>query len=248
MKRFFCIYFAISYFTASTCFAAFHVVIDPGHGGSDLGTSRDSFVESQIVLHIAQKIKTQIEELPTQNDLQVTLTRLENSFLTLPQRVQVANDLKADLFISLHANSSRSSLVSGFEFYFSHAPNSTNSVDQKKSIPAFLKKEEDIVEKIKQDLTLLGKQKLSLEFSQQTQKQGQQIEHNQKSVIRRAPFYVIENTSMPAVLIEVGFISNRREAKKLASPEYQTKIASLLTQSILKYKEKSDKKLFVNEK
>ena len=71
---------------------------------------------------------------------------------------------------------------------------------------------------------------------------------DKKSVIRRAPFYVIENTTMPAILIEVGFISNRREAKKLATPEYQSEIASLLTKSILSYKEKSDKKVSLIEK
>jgi len=215
--------------------AQFRVIIDPGHGGSDMGATRDSFVESKIVLAIADKLKADLEK----QNMQVTLTREDDSHLSLQQRVQMANEKKADLFLSLHANWSRSKQVSGFEFYFASQQNQTHAANE-----THLTKPNDIVEKIKNDLTLLGRQKLSLEFSQQAQ---QQIA-DQKSVIRRAPFYVIENTSMPAVLIEVGFISNRREAKQLASPEYQSEIADLLTKSVLSYKEKSDKKLSLNEK
>lgn len=216
-------------------FGQFRVIIDPGHGGSDLGANRDSFIESKIVLSIADKLKADLEK----ESVQVSLTRDTDSHLSLQQRVQMANELKADLFLSLHANWSSSKQVSGFEFYFATQPQF-----QQKNATTHLTKPLEVVEKIKADLTLLGRQKLSLEFSQQAQ---QQIA-DQKSVIRRAPFYVIENTTMPAVLIEVGFISNRREAKKLSSPEYQSEIAELLTKSILSYKEKSDKKLSLNEK
>lgn len=203
----------------------FHVILDPGHGGSDFGATQDSFVESKIVLSIAEKLKADLEK----QSIQVSLTREADSHLSLQQRVQMANALNADLFLSLHANWSRSKQVSGFEFYFA----------AQNSYPERLKRTGSeqppaVIEAIKADLSLLGRQKQSLEFSQKTQLQ---IE-DQKSVIRRAPFYVIENTLMPAVLIEVGFISNRREAKKLASPEYQSEIAQLLTKSILSYKDK----------
>ena len=217
--------------------AQFHVVIDPGHGGTDSGTRRDSFVESKIVLAIAEKIKT---ELLSNASLKITLTRQTDSNLSLTQRVQLANDLNADIFISLHANSSRSTQVSGLEFYFAAQPQVLNSAQS----ATHLVKPSDVIEKIKKDLILLGKNKSSLEFSRQAQIQNP----DKKSVIRRAPFYVIENTLMPAVLIEVGFISNRREAKKLATPEYQSEIASLLAKSILSYKEKGDKKVSLNEK
>ncbi len=220
----------------TTAAANFKVILDPGHGGSDGGAHRDSFIESKIVLQIAEKMKTELEA----RNIEVTLTRQTDTNLSLSQRVQVANDLQADLFVSLHANWSRSSTVNGFEFYFS-SQNSSPATNQSEG---HLTERGAIVEKIKKDLTLLARQKLSLEFSQQTQNQIP----DKKSVIRRAPFYVIENTAMPAVLIEVGFISNRREAKQLASPEYQTEIAGLLTKSILSYKEKSDKKVSLNER
>ncbi len=241
MPRFF-ISFFIMLICAHTSHAQFRVIIDPGHGGSDLGATRDSFVESKIVLSIANKLKHELES----ENVEVILTRDNDLHLSLQQRVQLANEKKADLFLSLHANWSGSTQVSGFEFYFaSHQKKSQLANESHLAKPA------EIIEKIKSDLTLLGRQKLSLDFSLQAQ---QQIA-DQKSVIRRAPFYVIENTTMPAVLIEVGFISNRREAKKLASPEYQSEIASLLAKSVLSYKqkstplkEKSDKKLSLNEK
>jgi N-acetylmuramoyl-L-alanine amidase len=202
---------------------AFHVVIDPGHGGNDVGTSRDSFFESEIVFQIAEKVKSQVEK---NHEIKATLTRTSNKGLSLSQRVDLANKLHADLFLSLHANSSDSVQVSGMEFYFSAPP--------KRKKPTTLKDSSSnaIVERIKNELEEFGKVKSSLEFS----KNIQQITTDQKSVIRRAPFYVIENTNMPSVLVEVGFISNRREARKLASPAYQEEIAKLLTAAILKYK------------
>ncbi len=226
-------------------FANFSVVLDPGHGGKDLGASRDSFIESKIVMAIAEKIKTELEA----QNITVHLTRVSDSNLSLQQRVQIANEWAADLFISLHANWSSSSSVNGFEFYFASSQSISGPLAGSGSTRTT--NADDVIEKVKKDLTLLARQKLSLEFSKQTQTQNP----DKKSVIRRAPFYVIENTAMPAVLIEVGFISNRREAKKLASPEYQTEIAELMAKSIMAYqqksdpiKEKSDKKVSLNEK
>lgn len=215
--------------------AQFKIVIDPGHGGVDVGATRDSFTESDIVYKIAEKMKDLLNQ---KTDVEAVLTRQSNKGLSLPQRVQIANDLKADLFLSLHANSSNSSLVSGMEFYFSSPQIKTASRATTTTNP------ENIVQKIKEDLIEFGKLKSSLELSHLIQENTL----DQKSVIRRAPFYVIENTSMPSVLVEVGFISNRREAKKLATESYQLEIAKLLTLAILDYKEKSDKTQAMTEK
>lgn len=215
--------------------AQFKIVIDPGHGGVDAGATRDSFSEADIVYKIAEKIK---EQLNQKKDIEAVLTRTEHKGISLQQRVHIANELKADLFLSLHANSSNSSQVSGMEFYFS-SPQIKKPLMIKTDTSA-----ENIVEKIKEDLVEFGKLKSSLELSRLIQNNTQ----DQKSVIRRAPFYVIENTSMPAVLVEVGFISNRREAKKLATESYQLEIAKLLTLAILDYKEKSDKTVSMTEK
>ncbi len=208
---------------------AFHIVIDPGHGGVDLGTSRDTFIEAKIVYQIAQKVKAQLEKDP---EVKATLTRAETQGLSLVNRVALANRLEADLFISLHANSSDSQQVSGMEFYFS-SPTPAKRISLKPGPTELVEVTSPIVEKIKSDLIQFGKMKSSLDFSKEIQQTT-----DQKSVIRRAPFYVIENTSMPSVLVEVGFISNRREAKKLSTPTYQAEIANLLTLAILNYKVK----------
>ncbi len=221
---------------------AFHVVIDPGHGGVDLGTSRDFFIEAKIVYQIAELVK---KELIKNENITATLTRNQNQGASLSTRVDLANRLNADLFLSLHANSSQSQQVSGMEFYFGSTRKPAVTSAAKKNLGAEHSTEE-LIEKIKTDLIQFGKIKSSLDFSKDIQKTT-----DQKSVIRRAPFYVIENTSMPAVLVEVGFISNRREARKLATPEYQAEIANLLVSAILKYeakyKENSDKISGVNE-
>ena len=231
LRNYFC--FLILLWSATT-FAQFSVILDPGHGGSDLGASRDTFIESKIVLQIAEKIKTELEA----HQITVYLTRGTDSNLSLQHRVDIANQLQADLFISLHANWSRSTSVNGLEFYFS----SQNPASHRGLTHSPEVRSEDVIEKIIADLTLLSRQKLSLEFSQQTQAQNP----DKKSVIRRAPFYVIENTEMPAVLVEVGFISNQREARKLVTPEYQDELARALSAAIHDYKTQFSNKTVTN--
>lgn len=210
----------------------FHIVLDPGHGGQDLGAVRDSFVESKIVLQIAQKIKINLDQ---QKNIATTLTRTNASGITLKERVDIANKLKADLFVSLHANTSNSAFTSGMEFYF----NSNNSPQSLASQLTILTSAE-IIEKIKSDFQFYNKTEKSLLLSKTFKKNSSLQE--KKSIIRRAAFYVIDHTSMPSTLIELGFISNRREAKKLTSEDYQNEMANLITSAILEYKEKSDKR------
>jgi len=235
-----CYFFAMLF--ASLPLFAFNLVIDPGHGGSDRGAYRGSFVESEIVLKIADKLKIELQEkAPAIN---IFVTREDQRFIPLKDRVQLAHDKQADLFLSLHANSSTSAQVSGMEYYFS----------AQKNAPVFLKSKQSaevaqnspaIVEAIRNDLIDFGKTKQSLEFSKRIQTAWAQNEFGRKrshtSKIRRAPFYVIENTRMPSVLVEVGFISNQREARKLITDEYQTELAHALTEAIVDFKEKSDK-------
>ena len=242
--------FFISYFSALIAFSSqsssdhsFHIVLDPGHGGSDLGATRDSFIESKIVFQITQKIKANLDQ---QKNIITTLTRNKVQGLSLKDRVQIANDLKADLFVSLHANTSNSESVRGMEFYF-NSPNASGNLRQSVTKNHFPTSSE-VIEKIKNDFQFYDKTERSLRLAKSlktAQEQKSSITGADKSMIKstikRAPFHVIENTTMPAALVELGFISNRREAKKLTTENYQTEIAGLLTAAILEYKEKSDK-------
>ena len=214
---------------------SFHVVIDPGHGGAEQGAVRDSFIESKIVLKIAEKVKNRLHLKAPK--VQVTLTRVEDISMSLKDRVDMANKLQADLFVSLHANSASQQFLSGMEFYFNSTSPRRLQTDttSAKNLPT----PEEVVEKIKNDFSFYAKTERSLLLSKTFKEQT--LLPDQKSVIKRAPFYVVDQTEMPSVLVELGFISNRREAKKLSSEEYQEEIARLLSLAILDYKEKSDK-------
>lgn len=238
MKLFRLIFILLFTLISSLSFAnEFHIVIDPGHGGADLGAVRDSFVESKIALQIAQKIKSLLDK---ETNVNTTLTRIKNTSLSLKERVQMANDLKADLYVSLHANTSTSSSVNGMEFYFnsiSPKPIEAEELLQSKNIfPNNL----EVIEKIKNDFRFYEKTEQSLLLTKSLKSRSSDIET--KSVIKRADYYVVDHTNMPSALIELGFISNRREAKKLVSEDYQNQLAQMLTRAILDYKEKSDKR------
>jgi len=209
----------------------FRVVIDPGHGGSDFGAVRDSFKESKIVLELAKQLKTSLEEL---NVKDVHLTRDSDQSLSLKDRVSKANEIGADLFISLHANTSSQPLWAGMEFYFNANSRPVNE-------PAPLKPtNNEVVSQIQKDFRYYEKTEKSLVLSKSMQLLLADS-REQKSIIKRAPFYVIENTQMPSILIEIGFISNRREAQKLIDPVYQKELAQVIAKALVSYKEKSDK-------
>ncbi len=204
----------------------FVLVIDPGHGGVDVGAVRGIFKESDITLKVAQKIQSLIQSQFSQN-IEVILTRETNKSLSLENRVKVAERQSADLFISLHANSSQASYVSGMEFYFKKGVYAIK-------MPAI--EASTGVKKIIGDLTSFGQTRQSLKFNQILQNQVKALGSDSKTVIKRAPFFVIEKTTMPSALIEIGYISNLSEAKLLLTEERQQEIAETIVKSIYAYK------------
>lgn len=218
---------------------AFHVVIDPGHGGSDTGATRADFRESDLTLKLGLKIQSlMLENFP---DIQISLTRVEDLNLTLEQRVDLAQKSKADLFISLHANSSPAKYVSGMEFYFKKGLNTDPAITLLENIRSqkninisndISKRQQDVVKTITSDLIDWGQTKQSLSFNKILQNHAQMS----KSLIKRAPFFVIENLAIPSVLIEIGYITNLSESKKLFSDEYQIQIAHSIVRSINDFK------------
>lgn len=208
----------------------FVLVIDPGHGGIDVGAVRGIFKESDITLKVAQKIQNLIQaETITQQsqNIELILTRETNKSLSLENRVKVAERHSADLFISLHANSSRASYVNGMEFYFKKGVYAVKMPTIEAS---------NGVKKIISDLTSFGQIRQSLKFNQILQNQVKTLGLNSKTVIKRAPYFVIEKTTMPSALIEIGYISNLSEAKLLLTDERQQEIAETIVRSIYDYK------------
>jgi len=230
---------------------ALHIVIDPGHGGVDRGAVRGSIKESDIALSVSMMLKELLAQNPR---FQVTLTREKDQTLSLKRRVEVANNAKADLFISLHANAAEDPRAKGLEFFIqNNLPPNEESLFQAANENQLLGQESEIsggsqwdlepskkgdLIAIVEDLKRQHRVEASLKASQIFQKN---LEKKQQATIKQAPFYVISKTQVPSVLVELGFITNPRESKLLTDLEYQQKLSVKIYDSLVEYKEKVDK-------
>lgn len=170
------------------------VVLDAGHGGSDPGAQRGDLREKDMTLGIACKLKKNLEA----RGMRVIMTRSDDTFVSLEERVRITNAVKPDAFVSVHINSLESdSGICGIETYYQNDC----------SIP--------LAQKIHGALV------------------GQLAVPDRK--VRKARFYVVNHTPHPAILAEVGFISNKQEREKLMSSDYQGKVADALGQGIIFY-------------
>lgn len=219
---------------------AFHVIIDPGHGGTDHGAVRDDVRESDLTLKIAQLLADQLDE-----DFQVTLTRDRDEIATLSARSEIASAAKGDLFLSIHTNSSSDPHASGAEFYFQ----TQMTVDEEN---LFLANSEskigrnDVVAIIN-DLKRTSYNYLSQILAESIQDRWKQVLKVRNRPIRQESFHVLISVPMPSVLVELGFISNKKERQWLQDPTAQKNIASVLATGIKNYKEKMDKNNFIHD-
>ena len=205
------------------------VVIDPGHGGNDQGTSVQTssrlIKESDLTLKLSQKILKIIKEkYPEQ--INATVTRTKNRYIPLQKRIDISNQEKVDFYLSLHYNSAFSTAISGTEIFFPE----DNKSDTRSAT---------ILDSIKQDLVETGRIKQSLQFTNS-------LTPNWKSAkvkIRRAPFYVLENAEAPSILIEVGYLTNPAEQKVLLTEAHQDLAAESIVKALLDFKESRDKQL-----
>lgn len=221
------------------------VVIDPGHGGKDPGAVGPGGIkEKYIVLEIAKRLKRYLEN----RGIEVILTRSDDRFLSLWRRTQIANRKKADLFISIHANSSRWSQARGFEIYYLSDRMDESSKSLAEIENKVLEFEEDNLPK--ENIALAA----TLWDILQTQNRAQAIrlanyigryierldwiEHRG---VKGANFYVLRGANMPAILIETGFISNRIEGKLLSDPYYIQELAEAIGEGILSFKEEYER-------
>lgn len=170
------------------------VVIDPGHGGPDVGATRNGIYEKDIVLAMSGRLGRILQQM----GYAVVYTRTEDIDLDLEPRVQIAERSRASVFVSVHVNSleANASQVSGIETY--HAPSAS-----------------------------LGKNLAELVHEQILASTGA----NDRGV-RSARFYVIRNTSMPAILVETGYITNPSEAARLVNPSYQERMAEAIAKGV----------------
>lgn len=216
------------------------IVIDPGHGGKDPGAvGRYGLREKDVVFDIALEIKKLLER----ENIKAVMTRDKDEFVSLWKRTSIANTSKADFFISIHANASNSRQANGFEVYCL----SDNIDGEARAVMAaennVLEFEKDSLNRrnIDLDATLcdLVYKENQAGSNQMADILCETVSAELKSKnrgVKDALFYVLKGVSIPAVLIEVGFVSNGYEESKLKSAEYKKQLADTIVKGILIYK------------
>lgn len=223
------------------------IVIDPGHGGRDPGAIGRVSKEKEIVLSIALKLGKLINQrFP---EVKVLYTRSDDRFVELYQRAEIANKAKADLFISIHANSTIKQSPSGVEFWVLGLHKADENLEAVKKENAALQFEQDIrknygfdpnspegsiIMSMQQNLYLDQSIQLAKSMESRFVKEDNQLNRGSK----QAGFIVLYKTAMPSVLVEVGFISNPDEEQYISNETGQNKIANNLANAIVDYKMK----------
>lgn len=228
------------------------VVIDAGHGGKDPGALGLHSREKDIALAIALKTGEYIAKyLP---DVEVIYTRKTDVFVELHKRAKIANDSKANLFISIHCNASKSASACGTETYVMGLHKSEANLEVAKLENAAILNEENFADMYEgfdpnQDedyITLTMFQDASLDQStmlaDEIQRQFRERAKRKDRGVFQAGFLVLYRTTMPGVLIETGFISNPEDERYLKSEDGQAYIASAIFRSFKFYKEEMERK------
>jgi len=214
------------------------IVIDAGHGGHDDGTiGPHGVLEKDIVLDVALRLATLVRQ---RMSAEVVLTRSDDTFIPLQERTKIANDNKADLFLSIHANSSPAPEVAGTETFYLNFSTSPGALDVAARENAGSDKTVGDLKDLIQSITLNDKIEESRTFAQDVQnsidlqaERSNVAAHNRG--VKRAPFVVLIGASMPSVLAEIGFLSNSRDESNLGKPEYRQKVAEALYKGLAQY-------------
>ncbi|WP_103020306.1 N-acetylmuramoyl-L-alanine amidase family protein [Salinibacter altiplanensis] len=229
------------------------VVIDPGHGGKDPGAVAHGLHEKDIVLDVAHKLGDYIEN---RLDLEVIYTRTTDRFIALEERGHLANRTGGDLFISLHANAFQSSSVQGTETYFlgrSKTDAARRVMKQENRVVQEYEENPDRYEEydaeafVKGELFLSASMQFSEEFASIVQNQFKERVQRRSRGVHQAGFYVLWSASMPSVLVELGYLTNRQEARFLNSDRGQTYLASAIFRAVRKYKNQYNKGIVSSE-
>ncbi|MDR1732125.1 MAG: N-acetylmuramoyl-L-alanine amidase [Synergistaceae bacterium] len=218
------------------------VVLDPGHGGKDPGAVGNGFREKDITLNIG----LQMEKALKAKGFNVIMTRNTDVYLTLQERTDIANQSNADMFVSIHVNALPPGKNStGFEIYLMALPTDKDALnlakienreylEDKNASGAASDRRTEVLLKILGDMQQNNKISESTTVAEVLLKAGNAASLPMKRVAQ-APFFVLRGAGMPAVLLETGFITNAREAKLLAHPGYQQKIAEAMANGIYTY-------------
>jgi N-acetylmuramoyl-L-alanine amidase len=214
------------------------VVIDAGHGGNDAGTHGPSgLLEKDVTLDVALKLGALLQE---RLGTDVVYTRTDDTYIALEQRTQIANDRKADLFLSIHVNSSPYRTVGGVETYYLNFTTSKTALDLAAKENAGAQSTIFDLKEVLAKIAMKDKIDESREFASTVQNSLFAFSSKNNAAaknrgIKKAPFVVLIGASMPSVLAEIGFLTNATDEALLKKPEQRQKIAEALYKGVASY-------------
>jgi N-acetylmuramoyl-L-alanine amidase len=214
------------------------IVIDPGHGGRDPGTIAKGLSEAALTLDVALRLEKLLQK---ELGVEVVLTRRTDVFIPLEERTAIANRQNADLFLSIHANSSRSAGAKGIETYFLSFASSPEAEEVAARENSASEREMHQLPDIVKAITLNNKLDESHDLANMVQESlVTNLKKSNGAVrsrgVKKAPFVVLIGAQMPSVLAEIAFITNRQELQLLKTSAYKDKIAQALHAAVLRYR------------
>lgn len=215
------------------------IIIDAGHGGKDPGAiGKMGTREKDVVLDIAKRLK----RILYRHGVKVKMTREKDVFISLEERSAIASRSKADLFVSVHANASTVRTLQGMEVYSLRdlADSDKNEAQRVANEDSMfnrltMKKRDEDLKDILCDMLYNYKQGESEDFARDVVNKTSRFLRTKNLGNKHARFFVLRNTLIPAILVEVGFLSNSKEESLLKTSIYRQKIAQGLARSILDY-------------
>jgi N-acetylmuramoyl-L-alanine amidase len=213
------------------------VVIDPGHGGHDPGAEANAVAESELVLDVALRLEKLLKQQP---GFEVVLTRRTDHYIALEERTGIANRENADLFLSIHANSSPNKETRGIETYYlnfaSNASAEAVAARENASSGQAMHLLPDIVKAIATNDKLAESRELATVVQASLMRRVGSLNKSIKDLgVKQAPFVVLIGAKMPSVLAEISFLSNKTEASLLQQATHRERIAQALLDGILNY-------------
>jgi N-acetylmuramoyl-L-alanine amidase len=225
------------------------IVLDAGHGGHDPGAIGPSgLTEKEVVLDVTRRVARMAED---GLGLKVALTRESDAFVPLRDRTNFANKQRADLFVSIHANAHPRSVSEGVETYFLSSEATDNEARQVAALEngvvqlegAQSRQKFNVLKSILWELAQSEFQEESSFLAETVQDSMTRSLRLVNRGVKQAGFYVLGGAAMPAILIEIGFITNPREEKKLATPEHREAVARAIHAGLSEYRRRYNQRM-----
>ena len=216
-----------------------NIVLDAGHGGRDPGAVGGPILEKELTLEIVKLVAENLKE--SDLDLNLFFTRAKDRYISLEDRTAFANDKKADLFVSIHANSAENPKLRGIETYYLNLTADPYALSLAAKENTSSKRGSNELSSVLKNILIQSKRQESIVFAQTVQKNllDQARSFVQKNPgdlgVKQAPFFVLIGAEMPSILIEVGFLSNKQENLLLRKDAYKNALAKGIAKGIANY-------------